>query len=215
MRKLNYIGWLALCITMSIHGALQAKNIGRYGPVHPIKEQDFLEYIQETLLKQQASGELQKKIDTARNKVIEGIEQPVGILLPQAEEKQVHYFDPSIIVQQDIMDHKGNVVVKRGTKVNPLEKTIITKKMIFFDGMDEAQSAYILNVAKKDIRVIPIMVRGRPLDMMRDTNQRMYFDQHQILIKRFGVNQLPTWVVQEGVKMRVESVPLEMIKGGT
>ena len=46
------------------------------------------------------------------------------------------------------------------------------------------------------------------LDLMRQWQTRIYFDQGGILTAKFGITQVPAVIVQDGDRLRIEEVKL-------
>jgi conjugal transfer pilus assembly protein TraW len=115
------------------------------------------------------------------------------------------YFDPSIKVEQNITDDKGNIIVPAGTTKNPLEVVSLSKHLLFFDGRDAQQvrdaRALIDHYGGK---VKPILIAGSYLDLMKAWQLSVYFDQQGVLTRKFGITQVPALVSQEGMRLRID-----------
>src|SRR3546814_6609702 len=69
-------------------------------------------------------------------------------------------FDPAMRVEQDILDHKGNVIARAGQRVNPLDFVTVRQKLVFIDGDDKDQMSWALR-RFDDQSAKLIMVKGR------------------------------------------------------
>lgn len=182
-----------------------AKDYGQVGTVFPVVEQDLLRVIETRLKTMQADGRLeafnQRMKANTEAKVLRPPPVP-GIGVATATRSWL--FDPSIVIDHDIRDTKGNFIAHRGQRVNPLDFIVVSTPLVFIYGDDEAQLAWALKKFGQNAKLI--MVRGSPLDAMSKHQRRFYFDQSGILVRRFGIQAVPALVVQEGKAMRVSEI---------
>jgi conjugal transfer pilus assembly protein TraW len=201
---------LALVAAVLVFGGVStgnhAEDLGTVGETYAIAEPHLLSYIEQTLRAKERSGELANLEQQAKSRVIESIRNPkplVGIRATQTA--RTFYFDPSITVEQNITDDKGNIIVPAGTTKNPLEVVSLSKHLLFFDGSDPQQvrdaRALIDHYGGK---VKPILVAGSYLDLMKAWQLSVYFDQQGVLTSKFGITQVPALVSQEGMRLRID-----------
>lgn len=112
--------------------------------------------------------------------------------------------DPTAILERDIIDHKGNVLKKKGTTYNPLLQRKISTQLIFIEGNDKDQ----VNWALKQPRSKIVLVNGSPLDLEEKHQVPIYFDQHGFLCRKFGISAFPAHVFQQGQVLRCEEIVL-------
>jgi conjugal transfer pilus assembly protein TraW len=199
---------LALVAVLVLGGVAtgdRAEDLGTVGETYAIAEPHLLSYIEQTLREKEKSGELANLEEQAKSRVVESIRIPkplAGIRPTQAA--RTFYFDPSIKVEQNITDDKGNIIVPAGTTKNPLEVVSLSKHLLFFDGRDPRQvrdaRALIDHYGGK---VKPILVAGSYLDLMKAWQLSVYFDQQGVLTTKFGITQVPALVSQEGMRLRI------------
>jgi conjugal transfer pilus assembly protein TraW len=115
-------------------------------------------------------------------------------------------FDPSIVIDHDIRDHKGTLIAAAGKRVNPLDFIVVSTPLVFIDGDDEAQVNWALK--RFDDKAKLILVKGAPLELMTNRQRRFYFDQTGTLSRKFGISRVPSIIVQEGQAMRISETPL-------
>ena len=205
---------------MSIHSKLfatllisllpiaQADEIGIVGPTYDIAEPDLLEVIQSRLYQMEKSGELAKKQDEYRDRVIGVVEKPKPVPgLKATAVKRTFYYDPTMILDHDIRGEDGAILFARGLKVNPLDHASLRDELIFFDGRDRRQVTF----AQRTLRKLkgaakPIMVAGEPLNLMRDWKRRVFYDQGGALVRRLSIHQVPAVVTQDGKRLKVDEV---------
>jgi conjugal transfer pilus assembly protein TraW len=195
-------------LLISLLPIAQADDLGVVGPTYDIAEPDLLEVIQSRLYQMEESGELTKKQGEYRDRVIGAVEKPKPVPgIKATAVKRTFYYDPTMILDHDILGGDGSILFARGLKVNPLDHASLREKLIFFDGRDRRQVSF----AKQTLRNLkgaakPIMVAGEPLNLMRDWKRRVFYDQGGTLVRRLGIRQVPAVVSQDGKRLRVDEV---------
>lgn len=185
-----------------------ARDLGVLGYSYAIAEQDFLRYITAKLQKMQAEGILAQKNRELRDSTIAYVKNPPAVQGIGIATKRVHwYYDPTLTVTKDIRDGDGRVFVKKGTKVNPLKYMSLTKTLVFIDGSRENQVNFAVKSIAGNKKII--LTKGKTFALMKKLQLPIYFDQKGSLVKRFGIRHVPATVVQEGMRLKVEEVPVE------
>ncbi len=185
-----------------------ARDLGTHGRVYPLVEEDLVEVMMAKAQAEVDSGQWARQIDEWRDQARERAARPKGIVLPRAEQDRSFYYDPSIIVSHDIRDASGVLIYPKGTQVNPLDFVSMTQGLILIDGDDPEQIDWMLGL--KDLAAFKaVLTNGPILDLMQRLNHRLYFDQHQRLVNKFGVKALPARIYQDGARyLRVDEVAL-------
>lgn len=184
-----------------------AKDYGQVGTVFPLLEPDLLRVIEAKLRSLQANGQFEAMNQRLRTRTEAKVRRPdpvPGIEL--ATRPRTWLYDPSIVIDHDIRDHKGNLIVAAGRRINPLDYIVVTTPLVFIDGDDEAQLAWALK--RFDDKARLIMVKGAPLEAMTRHQRRFYFDQAGTLTTKFGITSVPAVVEQAGRAMRVTETPV-------
>src|SRR6202162_4135991 len=118
----------------------RAEDLGTVGETYAIAEPHLLTYIEQTLREKERSGDLANLEEQAKRRVVESIRNPKPLAgIRPTQTARTFYFDPSIKVEQNITDDKGNIIVPAGTTKNPLEVVSLSKHLLFFDGRDPQQ----------------------------------------------------------------------------
>lgn len=186
----------------------RSDDLGVIGPTYPIAEQHFLDMISRRLHAMQESGQLallrEQAIATSRRSVTNPA--PVAGLTPTTTPRSF-WFDPTYVLEQNILDSAGRILFPAGTRTNPLSMTPLSKQLLFFDAREPRQ----VKLAKKLIdrhgqRIKPVMVGGAYLPLMQRWKTRLYYDQRGSLVKRFGIRHVPALVSQDGLRLRVDEV---------
>src|SRR6266542_4614429 len=203
---------LTLIAAVLIFGGLatgsRAEDLGTVGQTYAIAEPHLLSYIEQTLREKERSGELATLEEQAKSRVIESIRNPKSLAgIKPTQMARTFYFDPSIKVEQNITDDKGNIIVPAGTTKNPLEVVSLSKHLLFFDGNDSEQVRYARALIDYyGGKVKPILVAGSYLDLMKAWQLSVYFDQQGVLTTKFGITQVPALVSQEGLRLRIDEI---------
>jgi len=184
-----------------------AEDLGKYGNVWGIAEKDGVAQIKDKLGDMKRSGELDKRMNQARTDIVNKLTNPAPIKgIRKATANATRTFDPSIVVKQDVKDDKGRIIVKAGTRVNPLEMRGLSKSLLFIDGRDRAQVAWV----KKRIASSPkdkvILVGGNWRVLSGELKRVVYFDQQGSMTRRFGIRAVPTVISQSGRVLKIEEV---------
>ncbi len=203
---------LALAAAVLVFGGVatgsRAEDLGTVGETYAIAEPHLLNYIEQTLRDKEKSGELATLEEQAKSRVIDSIKNPKPLPgIKPTQTARTFYFDPSIKVEQNITDDKGNIIVPAGTTKNPLEVVSLSKHLLFFDGSDPQQVGHARALIDHyGGKVKPILVAGSYLDLMKAWQLSVYFDQQGVLTRKFGITQVPALVSQEGMRLRIDEL---------
>jgi len=205
MRKSASLGAIALSALLSVCSDVCAEDMGRIGPVRPVREQDLLEAIRSQAAALQRSGqtETRRKEVEARAKAYTDRPPPLG--LQRASASRDAYIDPSITIPYDVRDAEGRVLVAAGTRVNPLDQVSLTRELVFVDGGDREQLQWLRRWVAQERRRKIILVGGSIRDVGRATGitTPLYFDQSGELTQALQVREVPAVVTQAGKQLRL------------
>jgi len=206
VKALLYLSAIAF-ISVGVH----AKDFGILGEVFEIEEPHLIEYFENKLKAMEESGRLDEinadMVERAKGKIFE---PPAVTGLVKANEDNHYFWDPSVTAPQDYVGHDGQVVVKKGTTENPLDYVSLPQPLIFIDGSDKDQVDYAMNEhVDSDVGARIILTKGRPFDIMKERQVRVYFDQKGILSSKFQLKKLPSKITQAGRVLRVDEVALK------
>src|SRR5437899_1150160 len=131
---------LATAVVLATAALVRAGDLGTVGPTYEIEEPHLLTAIEQRLRQKEKSGELARLEADAKQRVVDSIENPKPLPgITRTASARSFYFDPSIVVRENITDAKGNILVPAGTRQNPLTVVSLSKHLLFFDGTDERQ----------------------------------------------------------------------------
>ena len=185
----------ALSVTPPTTQKIQSiKDYGVQGHTFPIIERSLLEVIMGRLHQAEQSGRLATLQEQFKNRVKAKVMHPNAVRgIKHTDIERTFTFDPSITQKGDVKDHRGNLIVKDGTQVNPLDKLAWGRPWVFIDGDVPEHVTWALT---QDADII--LVKGAPLDLQAAHNHRFYFDQAGVLSHKFGIQQVPAIVAQKG-----------------
>lgn len=193
--------------------AAEARDYGQLGATFPVIETDLLRAIELKLGALKASGQMDAMNERLRARTEAKVRRPTPVAgIERATTTRSWLYDPSIVIDHDIRDPKGNRIAARGQRVNPLDFIVVKTPLVFIDGDDEAQLAWALRTYDASAKLI--MVSGAPLEAMTKHQRRFYFDQEGRLTAKFGIHAVPAVVAQEGRAMRVREISRLDGKGG-
>jgi len=183
----------------------RAKDLGVQGATFKVKEQSLLEMIYAKLKSLESTNKLIQHQKEIQERVKASIENPQPVVgVTKATSYSSRIYDPSIIIDEDIKDHKGNFIARKGTHVNPLDHQSFGKPLILIQGDDEPQVSWAL---KQDAKIV--LVSGKPLQLARNHKKMFYFDQGAILSNKFGIKAVPARISQKDKRLLIEELSLE------
>lgn len=187
--------------------AAPAQDLGTYGNVWEIKEQDAIDQIKGKLSRMEKSGELKRMWEKHRDTQLSQIENPAPLPgISKVATAKSWSFDPTFTFGEDVTDHLGNVIARAGSKVNPLQYTPLTKALIFIDGRDPAQVAFAKARSDANPRDKVILVGGSFVKLTREWKRPVYFDQRGHLTTRMGIKRVPAVVAQKGLALQIDEI---------
>ena len=198
---------LFLVYSLSSLTALHAKDLGVYGETFPITEENLLEVIRKKLANMEANGSLAQDQKKIAQKVREKILKPSPLKgLIKTQTPRQWFYDPSMTVESDIKDHKGNLIASKGDVINPLDRVSWGTPLLFLDGDDPEQVDW---AETQHVLAKWVLVKGSPVDLEEKLKRPVYFDQAGMLLNKFGIQQVPCRVSQKDKKLLVEELTIE------
>jgi conjugal transfer pilus assembly protein TraW len=171
-------------------------DYGKQGDTYEISEEDFLKFLSERA----KSPEVQKKIQNAFRKGMGNMYRLTRYdgRFQKAVKDRVYRIDPTITLSDDLLDHEGNVIFKKGSQFNPADYVTMSGKYIVIDGRDNKQVLLALNGNYRKI----ILTSGDVTALTRQHKTMFYFI-NDVLIERFQLAHVPAILEQEGRYLRV------------
>ena len=195
-----------------------AKDFGKQGTTFEVKEEGFVAMMQRRLKDVNLVEHEQKMKDLVKSRV----EEPVPASgITRATKTVSHSYDPTYVLDEDVVLPCGKLLYPQGTRVNPLDHMSWDGTLVFIDGRDKEQVGWVVenyitlpsssdssNESSSDGNKI-VLVAGRPLDLEKETSSNIYFDQAGVLIKKFGITHVPAIVEQDGRYLKVTEINIE------
>ena len=182
-----------------------AKNLGVWGAIFPVVEQDIKEFIYERLNQMQQNGDLEKLKKNFIRNVKDHTLRPTPVAgLTTTEEPKTFYYDPTYVLDKNIADDKGKIIAKAGTTINSLDTIRLHGVMFFLNADDMRQIKWSFENVKNHDYVRYILVQGNIKDASKALNDRIYFDQYGLITHKLGIKHIPCIVKQEGKKLQIQ-----------
>ena len=190
-----------------ILSSVHAKDLGVYGETFPIAEENLLKVIRKKLTSMEADGSIAHAQQEIARKAEEKIRRPSPVKgLIKTQTPRRWFYDPSMTVESDIKDSKGNLIAAKGTIIKPLDKISWGVPLLLFDGDDPEQIAW----AKTQPGLAKwVLVKGSPVELEEKLKRPVYFDQAGMLVNKFGIRAVPCRISQKDRKLLVEELTLE------
>lgn len=184
---------------------VRASDLGVMGETYSILEIDFMKFIQLRVSELQQNGRWQLIENGMRQKANAYRIRPTPVAgITKAIESRTFLFDPSIVLDKNVISPDGRLIAVAGTRVNPLLHMRLSKTLIFFDADDIEQVKWV--TAQEKVlqgRTKLILVNGSLLEQEKVFKKPVYFDQAGQLTNRFGIHHVPALVSQQGDKLSI------------
>lgn len=209
---LNVVRYSSVIVltSLTLFSTSHAKVFSDIGTTFEIAEESFLSMIQRRIELAREEGKLATLEEEVKARIKEKVMTPSSVQgLQKTQEERSWYFDPSIILDQDIRDHESRLIHPKGTKLNPLTKVSWRHSMVLIDGSDDDQVTWAMSQVKEGGKIV--LVKGSPIRLYRETGQRFYFDQNGHIVEKFQIKQIPARITQSGLKLLIEELSLGKI----
>ncbi|PRZ44857.1 conjugal transfer pilus assembly protein TraW [Paraburkholderia fungorum] len=207
---------LAVALASTLHTAY-GEDLGVKAQTYAL-DPDASDQIKDALRRKQQTGELDRFWRNYRDRVLNSIKNPPSLGIPSDYASRTELHDLRFVIPSDYKDQDGNVIVRRGTVVQPLKVMPLTYGLLFIDGTDPRQVAYAVRRSEAEPLKI-VLTAGSPY-LMRikykdvpwhgGTGVPFYFDQRKMIIntlsKLYGIeiNSVPAALFQQGDKLAIQ-----------
>lgn len=203
MNKRMVFAWVLVMNSFSVC----AQNLGNYGEVFPIIEQDIRQIIMNKLHHMERSGELEQRKNEIVTQVEAHVRRPKPLHLSTTNKPQSFEFDPSIVVNQTLYTHDGTLIAKAGTHLNPFNRVSFSKTLFFFNADDPKQVSWVRTHYQKFSHVKFILTGGDVKDASEQFGS-IYFDLEGRLSNYFHLKHVPSVVSQKKLVWNVQEIGL-------
>lgn len=186
-----------------------AKDLGTWGNLFEPAEQDMLDFIQGRLKTMEQTGELGR----LQNEAIERVKRnavrppPVAGITP-AVKYRTYSYDPTFVVNETITDMKGNIIARKGDRVNPFDKVPFSQTLYFIDGDNRDELRWMKQQLAGTTNFKVILVKGNIKDTSDALDERIYFDQAGVLTTKFRIEHTPARVSRDDRVLKIEEIPV-------
>lgn len=201
MKKIIFI-FIFICIYSA---NVSAKDLGVFGELFPVKENNLIEVIKSRLVEMEQNGSLDAINKEMQQKARDRLNRPKTVLTTKVEKTNERIFDPSITLTRDLKDDKGNIFARKGTKVNPLNTISFEMKLYFIDSDDDLQLNW-LSKQKFKLKDKIILTNGNPFEVEKKIKKKVFFDQNAQLIERLKIKAVPTVVYRSGDQLLIKEI---------
>lgn len=202
-----------ICISI-LSVQIHAEDLGQIGKTYPIGEPNLIDHIKSQASRAIANGSWKKMQQKVIKQTEQKIDYPPVILASKTIESSVRYYDPSIKINQDIInpfDH--TILAHKGQTINPADYMPFNNELIFIDGRDPEQVNYALVESKRSTFRTSIVLTAATKfrELLAQKKHLFYYDQNGKLVSQFGIKHVPTIIYQDNIqpkKLRIEEVKL-------
>ncbi|SPM46044.1 type-F conjugative transfer system protein TraW [Orientia tsutsugamushi] len=181
---------------------VEIKDYGTRGHVFPIIEESLLDVIMAKLNAASKSGLLNQMQLEFQEKVRQKIMRPVPVKnLSKATENTTRIYDSTYVQKDDIKTKNGIIIVKGGTKINPLEMINWGEPLILIDGDDKDQVSWAKSRSGKIV-----LVNGNPIELSNLLGRHVFFDQLGFLSMKFKIQAVPAIIEQENTVLKISEI---------
>jgi len=192
-------------LTVFIVSTIFAKDLGVWGDIYPIDEDDLREFIFKRLDSLEKNGEMKTMQKNFIKNVTDHTLRPPPVRnLITTEQPKTFFYDPTFMLNHNIEDADGKVLFPVGTKVNPLDMVQLHSVMFFLNSDDKRQITWATKKAKNYQYVKYILVQGNIKEASDALNNKVYFDQYGKLVHKLGILHIPCIVQQSEKKLKIQ-----------
>ena len=205
--KTNGKGFLRF-ILMGLGLILQtshAKNLGHYGQVFPVIEEDIRQVIMKRLNAMQDNGELLRHQRDIEQRVAEHIIRPKPLTLTPTNTPKTFRIDPTVLVSHDVWTPNLTQVAKAGTRINPFQHIKFSKTLFFFNADDAKQIAWVKK-HYSDYEHVKFILTGGDIRQAAELFGRIYFDVNGLITSQLHIRHVPSVVNQDGIFWKVREI---------
>jgi type-F conjugative transfer system pilin assembly protein TrbC len=183
---------------VSVEAALEMftdapQNYGTAGKLYPVRERSIKAMV--AAKQEQIRERFAEKADGLIKNIY--VVSEFNGQFQKAKEDMSYHVDPEYILETDITDDSGNIIVKEGTQISPADYAPLGKYVII-DGRDDAQVKFALKQNPKKI----IIMAGDIKELSKRYGVPFYRINKQI-IAALHLEKVPAIIEQSGRYIRV------------
>jgi len=180
------------------------RRIRMESPTWSIVERDMQQVLSDAVARADWNA-IKRRAEEATARRVHG-----GPNLPLLEVQKPRTFlvDATVQFPEDVRDPKtGAVHIRAGSTVNPLAQVTLPYALVFFNGKSREQVQAVQRyLLAHDSRTVKLIVTEGDVGPLGRVFQRPVYWANQLMVERFGVTAVPSIVMQEGNRFRVEEI---------
>jgi len=200
--KLLKILCLLLCLLPTCG---MAAEFLREGELYSITEPDFREFIQHRLQYLQKTNALETLKKETIKRVRHSALRPKSLELKSIEKSYTFTVSPEFVVTKDIRLPSGQLIAAKGTTINPMHRVHFQGALIFFNGDDKAQVAWVKKHSA-DFPFVKLILTQGNIKKASERFGRIYFDQEGRLVQKLNIQHVPAVVTQSESRWKISII---------
>lgn len=155
----------------------QSESFGVHGTVYDIQEEDG----NLVMIKSAARADWNAINQGLKEQALGYFSNLKGESLPSSEDFKLKAIDPSITATKDLVgpviidgELKWVTIVKKGTRVNPLEYHKPSEIEVFFDATNPTQEALIRDLLEEQLPLKLISIKGNPQEASKALGRHVF-----------------------------------------
>lgn len=193
-----------LLTILALMGPLTAETLldfGVKGKLYPIEEEPLADYIQQKLRRMPIQEVYAKQLEV-RERIQRKLQEPTPVDgLRYATSNYSYHVYPQLVLKYDfVCPVTKKVFGKKGDTFNTLKDHTLQSTLLFLDGSHPKHVAW---AQSKGLKAKWVLVKGKPIELMKAQKHPVYFDQQGVLSKKLNISEIPCEVMQEGENLRV------------
>lgn len=192
-------------ISLLCSAPIFAESLGNYGNVYEIAEPDGINALKNEAAKNLQGDKKNRLIDGAKKRYIYQLEHlnPIPGIAKVASANE-RYVDPTQVVTNNIYGPKGDLIARKGQRINPLVTSPLSKRLIFIDARDQNQINLAAKIRRSQDKVI--LVAGNLLDTGKQLRTQVYYDLGGVFVKRLQIRAVPSVASQVSDKLLIQEI---------
>lgn len=193
---------------------IEVGDLGVFGPTKPVVEESIVETLKRRLANYDWDSQKKKTVDTFWKK-------QAFLALPAATEQKVWFINPTVRVQNDVVNPRGVVLARAGDVINPLNTPMGRQGYIVFDANDQEQVDWAHKYSTEARKSYPVMLMTSQLSKadgwkhlasLREKFKSEIYIVPNELINRFNLTALPVSIVPDMQKRVLKVEQFVMVK---